>query len=273
MLMTATPLFPEAFAVPRPRVDAAPRLSRRVGLTATLLAHLMLFLLFLRTDPMDSQTATPGLKTLSAFWVPAPNIAPTVTQAAAPSPRISKPRPPTPKAKPKLQTPAPAADARIAAVTPTPTVTAAARPVAEPEAAETAATAAATTAAIAAVAASPPPAAGEASNLRSTATPYDLEKLERQYARLVSRVISMNQRYPVYSKQFGETGLIMVRVDLSQDGSVRNVAMMTPSGYRYLDDEARNVILRIARFPAVPALLMRGQSIFVIDQPIRFGPR
>ncbi len=275
MLMTARPPFLAAFPISQARPGAAPRLSRRVGIVATLLAHLLLlFFLFKQAESMlDSQPAPPGLKTLNAFWIPAPNIAPKITAAAAPTPKISKPQPPKPKAQPRPQPPKPVADNRIVAVTPTPTVSAAPTPAAPAAAAPAAPAAAATVAAVATIAASPPPTTGDVANIATTASYVDLERLERMYAKLVSRTISVNQQYPVYSKQFGERGTAMVRVSLARDGSVLDAVVLTPTGYKYLDDEARNVMMRVGRFAPVPALLRQGSKVVVIDQPVKFDFR
>lgn len=86
----------------------------------------------------------------------------------------------------------------------------------------------------------------------------------------VSRMITMRLRYPAYSRQFDEQGRAVVRVTLARDGTVLDAVVVRRTGYRYLDEEARNVILRIARFPPVPEHISPAQKEFLIDQPISF---
>ena len=64
-----------------------------------------------------------------------------------------------------------------------------------------------------------------------------------------------------------------MRVRLARNGAVLEATLLETSGSRLLDEEARNVILRIGQFRPIPEDVMPQQSEFVIHQPVQFALR
>lgn len=132
----------------------------------------------------------------------------------------------------------------------------------------------------AAPAASPPPTTGQAAPSTTTtsvagaigAAPSGpvMVQFPHAYLARMSRTIALQLIYPAYSRQFGQEGRAIVRVTLRRDGTILDAEVVRRTGHPYLDAEARNVILRIARFPPVPEHVLPTQAEFVIDQPISF---
>ncbi len=93
------------------------------------------------------------------------------------------------------------------------------------------------------------------------------------YLWTVKRLIGEQRRYP--RKAYGERqqGKAVVRIHLSRDGQLLSAHLLKSSGYTLLDEEARDVVLRISRFPPLPEQYLVGQLEFAIDQPIEFQLR
>lgn len=89
----------------------------------------------------------------------------------------------------------------------------------------------------------------------------------------VKRLIGDQRRYP--RKAYGERqqGKAVVRIHLSRDGQLLGAHLLRSTGYPLLDEEARDVVLRIGRFPPLPEQYLVGQLEFAIDQPIEFQLR
>lgn len=95
--------------------------------------------------------------------------------------------------------------------------------------------------------------------------------LPRGWLMQMSQLINFSLRYPGRARQLGAMGTAYVRVSVSRDGRVQQARLLQSSGDSSLDSEARDVILRIARFAPVPASQCSGYEIIVVDQPIRFA--
>ncbi|MGH8446280.1 MAG: energy transducer TonB, partial [Solimonas sp.] len=91
-----------------------------------------------------------------------------------------------------------------------------------------------------------------------------------EYLRRISRLIGAGQRYPWSARQYGHEGDALVRMHLARDGTVLSAQLLRGTGHASLDEEARGVVLRIARFPPFPADYLPQIAEFDIDQPISF---
>ena len=83
----------------------------------------------------------------------------------------------------------------------------------------------------------------------------------------VSRVIRINLNYPAQAHQHG---IAVVHIRIARDGTVLSAGVVQSSGTPELDREAREVVLRIHRFPEPPSAYVSAIGDFSIDQPIRF---
>ncbi len=83
----------------------------------------------------------------------------------------------------------------------------------------------------------------------------------------VSRVIRLNLNYPAQAHQHG---VAVVHIRIGRDGTVLAAGLVQSSGNPMLDQEAREVVLRIHRFPEPPTAYVSDSGDFSVDQPIRF---
>ncbi len=83
----------------------------------------------------------------------------------------------------------------------------------------------------------------------------------------VSRVIRLNLNYPAQAHRHG---VAVVHIRIARDGTVLSAGLVQSSGTPELDQEAREVVLRIHRFPEPPGAYVSDSGDFSIDQPIRF---
>ncbi|WP_428313140.1 TonB family protein [Hydrocarboniphaga sp.] len=260
------------------RVPATnPKLASRVGIAIAVLLHaLVLAVAMLQITPAPLKLPEPPAM-LTVFSIPAELVSAQINVAAPAPPALEKPvEKPVVKPKPKPK-PRPVEKPVIAAAKPTP-----APPVAvaepTPAPAEPVVTAAApppqaitSPNSTAAVTSAPTAMQGIASP-RPTLSPAETDRLARQYAGVVSRMISSSQKWPLMSKQMGETGIAMVRLKIARDGRVVDAQLLRATGYARLDEEARAVVLRIGRFMPVPSRLRPNDEFLLLDQPMRFGP-
>jgi protein TonB len=86
----------------------------------------------------------------------------------------------------------------------------------------------------------------------------------------VKRLIGEHRRYPRKAYGARQQGTAVVRIHLSRDGQLLGAHLLRGSGHALLDEEARDVVLRIGRFPPLPEQYLIGQLEFAIDQPIEF---
>lgn len=86
----------------------------------------------------------------------------------------------------------------------------------------------------------------------------------------LSRIVSRSQQYPWSARIGGQQGEVLVRLHLHRDGRVLGVSLLQSSGTAALDEEACEVMRRIARFPPFPVDYQPWISEFDIDQPVSF---
>lgn len=207
--------------------------ARSVALVCSLLLHLLALALLLwrAGDPARHIAPAPQLVSVMLLGASAP---PTVSSAPSPA---EKPHPTKARTQPKPVV--------------SPLGRAAATPVSEPSTTSSAASAPATPAA--------------ATPDYTLAAPPPLE-----YLRRIARIVSMSQKYPWSARESGQQGDVLVRIHLHRDGHVLDVTLIRSSGVASLDEEACNVMRRIARFPPFPADYLPSISEFDIDQPVNF---
>lgn len=236
------------------------RLRRHAGSFASVMLHVGLIVLLLLGLQAPSPTHAPKA-TISVITLGAPSVeqrvasnaatnspptSPAISPAANATPRPRKPKPVKPRA---VSPPAPS----TAAALPPALASADTSPGPAPPAAPSVSPASAPTVAAAAPQAEPPK------------VPPPIE-----YLRRVSRIISLSQKYPWTARQYGHQGDVIVRMHLRRDGAVMAATLIRSSGHESLDAEARDVILRIRRFPPFPADYIPQQGEFDIDQPVSF---
>jgi TonB family protein len=90
------------------------------------------------------------------------------------------------------------------------------------------------------------------------------------YLAEVSRLIRLRLDYPEQARLDRARGTALVHILLARDGTVLSVELLRGAGHPALDAEAREVVLRIHKFPELPDYYARGEQRFAIDQPIGF---
>lgn len=181
------------------------------------------------------------------------SLLPAIPAAGAEAPQ---PAPPKPKFHPR-QALAKAAPSPATRQTPPAPQTAPAPP---PQAVAAAPPAAATV-----PAADPAPAVVAQASAAASAQPDTAPPIA--YLVEVSRVIRINLNYPAQARQHG---IAVVHIRIARDGTVLSAGVVQSSGAAELDREAREVVLRIHRFPEPPSAYVSAIGDFSIDQPIRF---
>lgn len=277
-MYSPTATLPLPLSHPQRVQPSSPKLASRAGIAIAVLLHaIVLAVAMLQIKPAPLKLPEPPAM-LAVFSIPAELVSAQISVAApAPSqPVLEKPvEKPVIKSKPKPK-PRPVEKPLVAAAEPTPAPPV---PVVEPAPApaEPVVTAAAppqtmtspnSTAAIT----SAPTATQGIASPQPQLSAEDTDRLARQYAGVVSRMISSSQKWPLMSKQMGETGIAMVRLKIARDGRVVDAQLLRATGYARLDEEARAVVLRIGRFMPVPSRLRPNDEFLLLDQPMRFGP-
>lgn len=232
-----------------PPISDAPA-CRRLAIAGSLLLHAALLGLLLFKLPVPSPATAASSPRLSVVTLGAPSPAP--RRAAAPLSHAQASRPPVHKARPG------------------PATKAAVRPELGPPAVNTSDAASApasatTTTEMAGGGADASTLAAAAPDAVEPEVPPPLE-----YLRRISKIISLSQKYPWHARQYGHQGDVIVRMHLARDGTVMTATLLSSSGHASLDAEARDVVLRIRRFPPFPADYIPQQHEFDIDQPVSF---
>lgn len=239
------------------RGSAAAFIDRRLALAVSLALHLLLALLLVlrpASPPVVAKQPRIIAATLLAPAAQSQAVVPTTVASTAPSsPVIAARRPEPTPAQPRT-----------------------AKPVrrASPAPAPTAATATdSATPAPQAVAAPPQSAPAADSGGVPAARPPDAEELDDRpiaYLLTLTRVIRRSLKYPWHARQYRQQGDAIVRMHLRRDGTVLSATLVQSSGYSALDEEAREVVLRVRRFPPFPADYRPSRQEFEIDQPVTF---
>lgn len=242
------------------RADADPSWLRKTGLGVSLGLHATLPLLALLAQAPALTTPPMPDRGVTMLTLLPPSPTPSITAAAPAPPAAETPRPkPEPRARPPAPEPPSEAQAILAAA------------MAEAAAATATATATATEAtAVTALesTAAPAPASAPAASSNLGVVEFPMAYLAR-----MSRMITNRIHYPASGRDARHQGTAFVRVRLARNGAVLEATLLETSGSRLLDEEARNVILRIGQFRPIPEDVMPQQSEFVIHQPVQFALR
>lgn len=84
----------------------------------------------------------------------------------------------------------------------------------------------------------------------------------------VERVGNLN--YPDEARRQGISGSLMLQVSVNTDGSVRNIRLLRPSGYKVLDDAAIRIVQLAAPFPPLPPDIRKDADILHITRTWEF---
>jgi len=76
------------------------------------------------------------------------------------------------------------------------------------------------------------------------------------------------KRFPPAAQRRGEQGVVLMRLTVGRDGSVRSMSMARGSGYADLDQEAQAWMVRAAPLPAFPPEITSQQMEILV--PLRF---
>lgn len=258
-----------------PTRPAAPATYWR-NLAGAILLHLLLLLLWLRLPP-PMQAASP---------VPAAGRTITAIMLSAPARPSSKPATPAeaPQAEPAAALRSESESREQARSRPQPAESrqrperSAIKQAAPPEPAELSETdsppprsSAATESSV--PASTPPSATDSRAGVSSGSQPPSalmVQEFPLSYLTQLSRIVNRNVNYPSWSMRNAEQGVAIVRLRLARNGRVIEALVVRSSGYDSLDAEAREVMMRIGRFPPIPSAIYPGQLAFLIDQPVRF---
>ena len=93
-------------------------------------------------------------------------------------------------------------------------------------------------------------------------------ELKQQYLAYLNQVISEQQRYPRQSRRRGETGVISLRLVISQNGELKSVHIIDQSRYNRLNREALAMVRRAAPFRPLPASMANPPLTLVL--PVEF---
>ena len=249
------------------RADADPSWLRKTGLGVSLGLHATLPLLALLAQAPALTTPPMPDRGVTMLTLLPPSPTPSITAAAPAPPAAETPRPkpkPRPEPEPRARPPAPEPPSEAQAIL--------AAAMAEAAAASAAAAAATATEATAVTAlestAAPAPASAPAASSNLGVVEFPMAYLAR-----MSRMITNRIHYPASGRDARHQGTAFLRVRLARNGAVLEATLLETSGSRLLDEEARNVILRIGQFRPIPEDVMPQQSEFVIHQPVQFALR
>jgi protein TonB len=243
------------------RADADPSWLRKTGLGVSLGLHAALPVLALLAQAPALTTPPMPDRGLTMLTLLPPSPTPSVVPAAPAPPAAERPqarpepraRPPTPEPPSEAQAILAAAMAQAAAASAAAAVAAASEPAALTALESTAA---------------PAPASAPAASSNLGVVEFPMSYLAR-----MSRTITNRIHYPAGGRDSGQQGTAFVRVRLARSGAVLEATLLETSGSSVLDEEARNVILRIGQFRPIPEEVMPQQSEFVIHQPVQFALR
>jgi len=241
------------------RADADPSWLRKTGLAVSLGLHAVLPVLALLAQAPALTTPPMPDRGLTMLTLLPPSPKPSVVPAAPAPPAAERPQArPEPRARPPTPEPPSEAQAILAAA------------MAEAAAASAAAAAATEATAVTALesTAAPAPASAPAASSNLGVVEFPMAYLAR-----MSRTITNRIHYPAGGRDARQQGTAFVRVRLARSGAVLEATLLETSGSSVLDEEARNVILRIGQFRPIPDEVMPQQSEFVIHQPVQFALR
>ena len=93
-------------------------------------------------------------------------------------------------------------------------------------------------------------------------------KIYQSYYGVVRSMLDSNKKYPLLSLQRRQEGTPIVEFTILQNGDVINIDI-TSSGFRLLDREAQQIVLKSAPFPPIPKSL--GKNRIDLRVPINFS--
>ncbi|HHJ13988.1 MAG TPA: energy transducer TonB [Gammaproteobacteria bacterium] len=93
----------------------------------------------------------------------------------------------------------------------------------------------------------------------------------RDWVRKIERVGQLN--YPDAARRQGLSGKLTVEVTLYPDGSVRNITILRPSGYKILDDAAVRIVKLAAPFAPFPESIRKDNDVLHITRTWIFSSR
>lgn len=117
----------------------------------------------------------------------------------------------------------------------------------------------------------PPPQAEATPKPTAPAAPLVSYEVPSAYKSLLTTQIQSSLVYPLRAKQNDEQGTVRVRVNMGRDGRIIEVTVVSSSGSKLLDEEAKAVFKRIGNMPALPANYEPDSSQFIFELPITFA--
>lgn len=77
-------------------------------------------------------------------------------------------------------------------------------------------------------------------------------KAKEQYVAYLRQLIDERKIYPKNAKRLKQTGTVMVKFKVLEDGTVKNISIIESSGFDSLDQATKEVLENIGRFKALP---------------------
>lgn len=90
------------------------------------------------------------------------------------------------------------------------------------------------------------------------------------YKALVDNIAYQNTHYPAKSVRDSEEGDAVFNLRIARDGTINAVEMTSGTGHPVLDAEAKNVFVRIGKFPAIPSSVAPGADEISFTKQIGF---
>lgn len=87
----------------------------------------------------------------------------------------------------------------------------------------------------------------------------DKEKILRDYIIKVLEKVEKNKKYPEFAKQENIEGIVEVKFSITKFGKIKEVNMISSSGYKILDDAAILTVKRASPFQSIPKELEKEE--------------
>jgi len=100
-----------------------------------------------------------------------------------------------------------------------------------------------------------------------TGVEYRKAKKLTEYLAVIKAMVENNKEYPVFSRQLGLQGTVVIRVSISPDGKIKDTQIITTSGHKSLD---RSVLGAVRRSGPFKPPIDYGLSDVTFDIPITF---
>lgn len=89
------------------------------------------------------------------------------------------------------------------------------------------------------------------------------------YKTLVFKKIAQNRYYPFFEKEKGHEGKVLVCFTIMQNGAVKDIRVLKPCSYLWLNKSAKKTIMKSSPFPSLPKGMNHFKMKVFINYKIR----